>query len=248
MRRPATLSALLLLACSATPPPARAPAPTAQHHSPADRGSDHDREPSATHVEFKDPKRWTKHFDGPKRDRWQKPDQVIAALRLTGSERVADIGAGTGYFSLRLARALSSGQVFAIELEQTMLDFIGDRAEKAGLKNIELVRGEKDDPNLPEGLNMVLLVNTYHHISDRVKYFQGVKRHLAPGARLVIVDFRMGKLPVGPKDPHKMSRHQVLRELARAGYELCRQDDSLPYQYLLVTSPDCATGAADKSE
>lgn len=189
------------------------------------------------HVRFKDPQKWTKHFDNPKRDAWQRPDEVVAQLGLEGNEIVADIGAGTGYFTVRLAQKLPQGKVLAVELEQPMVEWIRKRAAESGLTNVEAIVGEAADPKLPPGVDLVLLVNTYHHIEERSDYFMRLRDKLSDGGRLAIVDFRMGKLPVGPPDPHKMSQHQVERELKDAGYELCGRYDELPYQYVLFFCP-----------
>ena len=196
------------------------------------------------HKRFDDPKRWTKYWDDPKRDQWQKPDEVIAALQLRGDETVADIGAGTGYFSVRLAKQLPQGNVIAVELAQPMVDWINDRAKKAGIDNVTAIQGAPDDPKLPTEVDVVLLVNVYHHIAGRAAYFTKVKQALKPKGKLAIVDFRMGDMPFGPKDPHKISQHQVKRELESIGLSPCGSYDGLPYQYMRLFCADTTTAGA----
>jgi ubiquinone/menaquinone biosynthesis C-methylase UbiE len=183
---------------------------------------------------FQDAERWAKVFDNPERDAWQKPDAVVAAMQLAKDAVVADIGAGTGYFAVRLARAVPQGKVFAQDVEQDMVDYLGKRAEKEGLGNLQPVLGRFDDAALPAQVDVVLIVDTYHHIGDRQDYFRRLGASLKGRAELWVVDFKMGDIPVGPPPKHRVAPERIAEELQAAGYSLLHRDDTtLPYQHIL---------------
>jgi SAM-dependent methyltransferase len=183
---------------------------------------------------FDDPERYAKSFDDPARDAWQMPTGVIEVLALTPGQKVADIGAGTGYFSVRLARAAAAPKVFAVDLEPKMVEHLTKRAAAEGLKNITAVQASPASPNLPEPVDVVLVIDTYHHIADRPAYFAALKSKLTPGGRLAIVDFRKGGGGDGPPDAFRFTPEQISGELAQAGYVLDRSLDFLPRQLFLV--------------
>ena len=184
---------------------------------------------------FEDAEKWAARFEAKERDAWQKPDAVVAALALAKDAHVADIGSGTGYFAVRLARAVPEGKVYAVDVEPDMVRYLGERTTKEGLANVENVLGAFDDPKLPAPVDLVFLCDTYHHISDRVPYFQKVREKLRPGGRLAIVDFELGDIPVGPPEQHRISPDALTTELAAAGYERVSLDEeTLPYQYVAV--------------
>src|SRR5690349_4414819 len=135
---------------------------------------------------FGDAQKWAHVFDDPARDEWQKPHEVIEVLRLKPDAIVADIGAGTGYFSARLARMLTRGKVYAVDLEPDMVRYLDERAQREGLKNLVPLRGGARETNLPEPVDLVLLVDVYHHIEDRAPYFERVKNLLRAQARVAI--------------------------------------------------------------
>lgn len=183
---------------------------------------------------FDDPERYAKSFDDPARDAWQMPARVIEALALKPGQTVADIGAGTGYFSVRLARAVARPKVFAVDLEPKMVAHLTARAAAEGLKNITAVQASAASPNLPERVDVVLVVDTYHHIPNRPAYFAALKTKLTPGGRLAIVDFRKGVGGEGPPEDFRFTPEQVSGELAQAGYVLDQSHDFLPRQMFLV--------------
>lgn len=183
---------------------------------------------------FDDPERYAKSFDDPARDAWQMPARVIEALALKPGQKVADVGAGTGYFSVRLARAASAPKVFAVDLEPKMVEHLTKRAAAEGLKNITAVQASTTSPNLPEPVDVVLVIDTYHHIGNRPAYFAALKAKLTPGGRLAIVDFRKGGGEGGPPDHFRFTPEQITGELAQAGYVLDRAHDFLPRQHFLV--------------
>lgn len=188
----------------------------------------------SSHHRFQNAQSWSRVFDDPERDAWQKPEDVLDWLALRPSDIVADLGSGTGYFTTRLARRVPEGKVFAIDIEPEMIEHVRERAKRDRVSNVEAILGTENDPKLPDGVHLVLVVDTYHHIVDRTRYFEQVKRHLANDGRVVLVDFRMGKLPVGPPDEHKISPEKATKELTSAGYRACGSFDGLPHQYVLA--------------
>ena len=144
---------------------------------------------------FDDPARFAKSFDDPARDTWQMPARVIDALALKPGMKVADVGAGTGYFSMRLARVPVS--VFAVDVEPAMIDYLKKRAAGEKLSNVTPVLASATSPNLPEPVDVVLVVDTYHHLPNRPAYFRELRKSLTPGGRVAIIDFRKSA-PDGP--------------------------------------------------
>src|SRR5690606_28472107 len=124
-------------------------------------------------------------------------DEVIGALGLEADDVVADIGSGTGYFAARLAAAVPKGRVYGVDLEPDMVDYLAERARREQLPNLVAIQGSADDPRLPDPVDLILMVDTYHHIEDRERYFRRLLPALAPGGRVAIIDFRMDS-PVGP--------------------------------------------------
>jgi SAM-dependent methyltransferase len=182
---------------------------------------------------FGDAEKWAHVFDDPKRDAWQKPHEVIKALGLKPDAAVADIGAGTGYFAARLANMLPKGTVYAVDIEPDMVRYLGERAKREGLRNLKPIAGSGDDPRLPAKVDLVLLVDVYHHIDDRERYFRNLAASLKPGGRLAVIDFRRDS-PEGPPRKARIAPERVKSELAKAGYALEEEHGFLPYQYFLV--------------
>ncbi len=190
------------------------------------------------HRRFDDAEKWAKDFDNPERDAWQKPEQVLDALALRPTSLVADIGAGTGYFSVRMARRVPDGKVFAADVEPEMVRYLGARAEREHLTNLTPVQAKPDAANLPVPVDLILVVDTYHHIDDRTPYFAALQSSLLPGGRLVIIDFR-ADAPNGPPAKHRIAPEQVTQELAAAGYAPAGAIEFLPRQYgLIFKKPD----------
>ena len=225
------LVSLLLLGAGAVLGEARAqPAasPPTEHRRGHEMGTEH-----GFHRAFDDAEKWAKQFDDPARDAWQKPDEVLDALKLTRSTRVADIGAGTGYFSVRIARRVSEGKVLAADVAPDMVRYLRERAQREQLQVLVPVQASADSPNLPEPVDLILVVDTYHHIHRRTPYFAKLKEMLRPNGRLAIVDFNMAS-PSGPPREHRIAPERVMAELAAAGYRLVETHTFLPRQYFLV--------------
>jgi cyclopropane fatty-acyl-phospholipid synthase-like methyltransferase len=195
--------------------------------------SDHMGADGAFHRRFDDAEKWAKEFDNPERAEWQKPDEVVDALGLKPAMSVADIGAGTGYFAVRIAKRVAQGKVFAADVEPDMVRYLGERAGHERLANLVPVQAGADAANLPEPVDLILVVDTYHHIGNRTQYFAKLQASLRPGGRLVIIDFKADS-PNGPPPQHRIPPEKVAEELAAAGYTLSEMHTILPRQYFLV--------------
>lgn len=217
-------AAILCLALTPTGP---AVAQTSPHHQHGMHTHDHS---------FKDAAKWSTMFDDPKRDEWQKPHQLIQALALKPDAIVADIGAGTGYLSVRLAHMTPRGRVYGVDVEPDMVAYLRDRAAKSGLSNIVAVQAKPGGLDLPEKVDMAVLLDVYHHIGDRKIYFQKLRAQLKPNGSVAIVDFRLDS-PQGPPVSARLAPDRVRAEMAEAGYRLVREHAFLPHQYFLVFSP-----------
>jgi cyclopropane fatty-acyl-phospholipid synthase-like methyltransferase len=172
-------------------------------------------------------------FESPERDAYQQPEKVLDYLGDLENKRIMDIGAGSGYFSVKLAE--KGAQVIAADVSDEFQSMLKQRIEENNLENIELRKIPYDDPNLTDGeVDMVLIVNTYHHIENRVNYFSKVKAGTKQEGELVIIDFFKTDIPVGPPTDHKIAREIVIAELKEAGYtNIVANVDVLPYQYII---------------
>lgn len=179
---------------------------------------------------------YIKALEDPDREKWQKPAEVVEKLALQPGESVADIGAGSGYFTVRLARAVGPrGKVYAVDIDRQMLDHIAQRAQTEHLENIQTVLADLHDPRLPpSSVDLIFICDTLHHISDREKYYPLLARALKPGGRFVNIDFHKRPLPIGPPVEMKISRQNLIEEVTPAGFHLSKEYNFLPYQYFLV--------------
>jgi arsenite methyltransferase len=174
---------------------------------------------------------WLKGFAyaGPGRSRWQQPNRVIAELDLRPGSRVADLGAGAGYFTLRLARAVGpSGVVYAVDTDPDMPSTVAERAVKQGLANVVAVEARPEDPCLPEAVDLIFLANAYHHIPDPATYFTQLAGSLRPGGRIAVIEAL-------PRGLHRLFGHattaqEVRSTLAVAGYRPVGNHEFLPRQ------------------
>lgn len=177
-------------------------------------------------------------LEGPDRDEWQQPERVMDALGIADGARVADIGIGSGWFTVRLARRVGpNGRVYGEDVQPQMIDATRRRVEREGLRNVTLVLGRFDDPLLPAPVDAALLVGVYSQAknfgTDMQVFLQNIRRGLKPGGRLGIVDFRPGVTGPGP-DEGRLPPDPVIAEARRAGLRLLRHETFLRYQYLLV--------------
>jgi ubiquinone/menaquinone biosynthesis C-methylase UbiE len=171
-------------------------------------------------------------YEGFGRDAWQKPDEVVALLGIRTGDHVADLGAGGGYFTFRLADAVGAdGRVYAVDVDEDMIRYLRRRAAKLGYANVEVVRAEPDHPGLPEGaIDLLFTCNTYHHLANRVRYFEAALDSLEPAGRVAIVEYDEGH--------HATPRQTIVDEMSRAGYRLVADHPILEQQSFLVFGPD----------
>jgi len=174
-----------------------------------------------------------KNFESPERDAYQQPEKVLAYLGDLSDKKIMDIGAGSGYFSVKLAG--KGAQVIAADVNEEFQAALKQRIEDNNLKNITLRKIPYDRPDLAAGeVDMVLIVNTYHHIENRSDYFRKVKEGTKATGELVLIDFFKADVPVGPPTDHKIAIDQVVAELKEAGYSKFEVNvDLLPYQYII---------------
>lgn len=174
-------------------------------------------------------------LERPERAEVEQPDRVVDSLGLQPDDVVADIGAGTGYFTFRIAERVPEGGVYAVDIQPQMLDILMERAWELGFENVEPVRGDVDDPNLPEkAVDLALVVDAYHEFSHPREMMEGIVRALRPGGRIVLVEYR-GEDPSVPIKPlHTMTEAQVRRELEAVGLRWVETKDFLPRQHVLV--------------
>lgn len=190
-------------------------------------------EPDHMQHRFDDPAKFAKSFDDPARDAWQMPDKVIGALGLKAGMAVADIGAGTGYFSMRLAKVAADLTVYAVDIEPAMVEHLKTRAKSEHLMNVVPVLAGAAGPNLPKPADVVLIVDTYHHIPNRTAYFHDLRKSLTAAGRVAIVDFRKDA-PEGPPVEFRFTAEQIETEMKQAGFRLEAKHDFLPRQHFLV--------------
>lgn len=178
-------------------------------------------------------------LEDPARAEWQKPDVVVAALGLRAGQTVGEIGGGPGYWSLRLARKVGPrGRVYAVDVEPRLLEVLRQRLVERTVRNVTPVLGLPEDPLLPAGsCDVVLMVNTYHHLPDGPAYLRRLARALRGGGRIVNVDYHKRETPVGPPVEHRVARERFLADARRAGLALAAEHNVLPHQYCVTLRP-----------
>lgn len=184
---------------------------------------------------FEDAEKWAPLFDDPARDAWQRPADVVAALRIEAGMTVADLGAGTGYFEPHLARAVGpSGAVLALDIEPDMVRYLRERAAREKLANVRPALVPLDDPALaPGSVDRILIVDTWHHIADRAAYARKLRAALRPGGAVAIVDFTLDS-ERGPPKHHRTPPDTVIAELSAAGLSGEVIEEPLPDQYIVI--------------
>ena len=169
------------------------------------------------------------------RENEEAPDAAVRAMQLEPDAVVADIGAGTGYFSFRLAAEVPQGHVYAVDIQPEMLAIIRKRIQRRSVDNMTPVTGRADDPMLPaEAVDAVLMVDAYHEFAYPYEMMRGIVRALRPGGRVFLVEYR-GEDPAVPiKRLHKMTQKQAIREMQAAGLRWIETRDVLPTQHFMV--------------
>ena len=175
-------------------------------------------------------------LEEPGRAAWQKPDEVIRALRLKAGEALCDVGSGPGYFALRAARRLEpAGWVYAEDVEPSMIDALRDRVSQARLANVTPILGLPDDPLLPNAAcDVILIVNTYHHFPNGPAFLRRLSKSLRKDGRLVNIDFHKRETPQGPALARRVARESFLADARRAHFKLVAEETFLRYQYFVI--------------
>ncbi len=194
------------------------------------------RTPQEMHHLHRDAQAYIAMLEDPARDAYQKPNEVVAALGLKAGEVVADVGAGSGYFAVRLAQSVGpTGAVYAVDISPEMIVHLNRRIRDAGIQNVQTILAAPDDPLLRDAsVDRFFVCDTWHHIADQEAYLTRMKRMLRPGGLVVMIDFQKRELPLGPPLAMKIAREDLIRQMEGAGFELLREHTFLPYQYFLV--------------
>src|SRR5262245_39811772 len=175
-------------------------------------------------------------FERAERETWQKPNEIVEALELKNGKVVADIGAGTGYFTRRFAKAVTpNGKVYAVDIAADILGYLKEQADKQNIHNIEIIVSREDDPMLPDkSVDLAFFCDTTHHIANRLNFYGNVARALKEHGRMAIVDYP----PDSAHAPHNpvqlVPRWQVIQEAENAGFRLIKDFPFLPRQYFLL--------------
>ena len=175
-------------------------------------------------------------LEGPDREAWQKPDDIMDALGVFDGSSVADLGAGGGWFTVRLARRVGpTGRVYAQDVQKPMIESMDRRFRREGLRNVTTVLGTSEDPQLPEPVDAVLIVGVYGEVAQPVEFLRNVVKSLRPGGRIGIVDFKKDGFGPGPdKRDDYVDEAVVIKDAQQAGLRLINHNTPLPFQYLLI--------------
>ncbi|HTN72783.1 MAG TPA: methyltransferase domain-containing protein [Methylomirabilota bacterium] len=197
------------------------------------------RDEHQMHQLHSDPKSYIGALEDPKRDAYQKPQEVMTALGLKPGEIIADIGAGSGYFTFRLAHHVGDkGKVYAVDVSPDMILYINRRIRDLKLNNVVSILADPDDPLLPDrSVNRFFFSESWHHIENQKKYLSLMKRMLKPGGEIVMIDFHKRDLPVGPPLQMKIAREDLIKQMESNGFRLVKEHNFLPYQYFLAFVP-----------
>jgi arsenite methyltransferase len=187
------------------------------------------------------------HMNDPSRDAWQKPKEVIEKLGITPGSRVADLGAGGGYFTWYLARAVGpQGTVYAVEIDETGLGIIKKEMDARGINNVVPIHAEASDAKLPEPVDLIFTCDTYHHMSDRITYFRSLARYLKGDGQVAILDFHPHGFFSGWLG-HGTAKEEVRREMESAGYRLAIEFDVVESQHFQIFSRKSSGGRTLKA-
>jgi ubiquinone/menaquinone biosynthesis C-methylase UbiE len=191
------------------------------------------------HALHHDSKTYIAMLEDPQRDSYQKPHEVLMALELKEGEVIADVGAGSGYFSFRIAHHVGEkGRVYAVDVSPDMILFMNRRIRDLGTKNVITVLAPPDDPLLPNSsVDRFFICDTWHHIENQTQYLTLLKKMLKPDGQIIMIDFQKRELPVGPPMEMKIAREDLISQMELAEIRLVKEFTFLPYQYFLVFKP-----------
>jgi SAM-dependent methyltransferase len=188
------------------------------------------------HRLHRDPKAYIAALEDPRRDAYQQPHEVLEALAIREGEVIADIGAGSGYFTFRFARHVGSmGRVYAVDIDRDMIAHVSRRAGELAASNVTPVLARPDDPLLPDAsVDRIFFCDVWHHVEQQPQYLAKLKKALKPGGQIVMIDFHKKPLPVGPPLDMKIAREDLVVQMEREGFRVAQEHTFLPYQYFLV--------------
>ena len=191
------------------------------------------------HQLHQDPNLYIGALEDPKRDAYQKPREVLKALALKPGEVIADIGAGSGYFTFRLSHLVGEkGKIYAVDISPDMILHINRRIRELKVNNVISILADPDDPLLPDrSVNRFFFSESWHHIENQTKYLSLMKRMLKPGGEVVMIDFQKKELPVGPPLEMRIAREDLIKQMEQNGFRLVQEHTFLPYQYFLIFKP-----------
>ena len=198
-----------------------------------------ERDHHQMHQLHRDSRAYIGMLEDPKRDAYQKPHEVMRTLDVRQGEVIADIGAGSGYFTFRLAHHVGdNGRVYAVDVSPDMILHLNRRIRELKAMNVSSILADPDDPLLPErSVNRFFFSDSWHHIENQAKYLSLIKKMLKPGGEIIMIDFHKKELPVGPPMQMKIAREDLIKQMENNGFRLMKEHTFLPYQYFLVFVP-----------
>ena len=197
------------------------------------------RDHQQMHQLHRDARAYIGMLEDPKRDAYQKPPEVLTALAIKPGEVIADIGAGSGYFTFRLAHHVGEkGKIYAVDVSPDMIRHLNRRIRELKAMNVTAVLSDADDPLLADAsIDRFFFSDSWHHIENQTKYLSAIQRMLKPGGEVIMIDFHKKEHPVGPPMRMKIAREDLIRQMESNGFRLTKEHTFLPYQYFLVFVP-----------
>jgi ubiquinone/menaquinone biosynthesis C-methylase UbiE len=184
---------------------------------------------------FAEVEKYIEFLERKDRATWQKPDAVISAMKLIGTETIADVGAGSGYFSFRFASKVPEGKVIAIDIEPEMIRHIHHKIMSSDINNMEVVLASEDDPKISEKVDIVFICDVLHHLKNRAKWLEKLNSEISKGTKLILIEFKEGNLPEGPPEKIKISGKEMVAMVNASGFALVEKNVTLlPYQNYFV--------------
>jgi len=194
------------------------------------------RDHQQMHQLHRDSRAYIGMLEDPKRDAYQKPHEVLMALAIKPGEAIADIGAGSGYFTFRLAHHVGDkGKIYAVDVNPEMIVHLNRRIRELKAMNVTAILADPDDPLLADNsVDRFFFSDSWHHIENQTKYLSAIKKMLRPSGEIIMIDFHKKELPVGPPMQLKIAREDLIRQLESNGFRLTKEHTFLPYQYFLI--------------
>jgi arsenite methyltransferase len=197
------------------------------------------RDSHQMHELHQQPESYIAALEDPARDAYQKPHEVLTALQIKPGETIADIGAGSGYFTFRFSHFVGpKGRIYAVDVSPEMILHINRRVRELKLTNVISLLADADDPLLADrSIDRFFFCDSWHHIPNQTKYLALIKRMLRPGGQVVMIDFHKKDDPVGPPMEMRIARGDLVRQMEQNGFRTLKEHTFLPYQYFIVFAP-----------